>query len=119
VASSLYSPHTVDNVFGNWLHDIYHMDKILIQVAEVDFLWSVWICRNERFLMIIFFSHVVCTLSSVVFCCLETGTMNHVDEGFLAVGEVTKYIFIPHEGGIIYGLVHLHHRICLLTFLDM
>jgi hypothetical protein len=48
VASDLYHPHSVANIFGNWLHGIEHKFKILIRVGPLAVIWSLWLCRNDK-----------------------------------------------------------------------
>ena len=48
VASNLYPPSSVANVFGNWLHGIDHKYIILLRVGAIAFIWSLWLCRNDK-----------------------------------------------------------------------
>jgi hypothetical protein len=52
VASSMYPPTTVANIFGNWLHGIDLRFRTLLRVGALVVVWSLWICRNDKFLMI-------------------------------------------------------------------
>ena len=52
VASNLYPPTSLANIFGNWLHGIYHKFRKHIQVGAIALLWSLWLCRNDRVLML-------------------------------------------------------------------
>jgi hypothetical protein len=47
VASNLYLPCTVANIFGNWLHEVDQRDRI-IRVRPVALLWSLWLRRNDN-----------------------------------------------------------------------
>ena len=47
VASNLYPPSSVANIFGNWLHGIDHKYKILLRVGAIAIIWSLWLCRND------------------------------------------------------------------------
>ena len=47
VASSLYPPSSVTNIFGNWLHGIDNRDRVHIRVGAIALLWSLWLCRNN------------------------------------------------------------------------
>ena len=48
VASNLYPPRSVTNIFGNWLHGIDHKYKILLRVGAIAIIWSLWLCRNDK-----------------------------------------------------------------------
>jgi hypothetical protein len=48
VASSLYPPTSVANIFGNWLHDIDLRFRTLIRVGALVVIWSLWLCRNDK-----------------------------------------------------------------------
>jgi hypothetical protein len=48
VASSLYPPTCVPNIFGNWLHDIDLRFRMLIRVGALVVIWSLWLCRNDK-----------------------------------------------------------------------
>jgi hypothetical protein len=50
VAFDLYSPHSVVNIFGNWLHGIDNRFRTLIRVGELAVIWSLWLCRNDKVL---------------------------------------------------------------------
>ena len=47
IASSLYPPTSVANIFGHWLDGISNMYKTLIRVGAYALLWSLWLCRND------------------------------------------------------------------------
>ena len=40
VASNLYPPSSVANIFGNWLHGIDHKYRILLRVEAIAIIWS-------------------------------------------------------------------------------
>ena len=48
VASNLYPPSSVANIFGNWLHGLNNTLRKHIWVGAIDLLWSLWLCRNDR-----------------------------------------------------------------------
>ena len=48
VASNLYPPSSVANIFGNCLHGIDHKYKILLRVGAIAIIWSLWLCRNDK-----------------------------------------------------------------------
>ena len=52
IASNLYPPRSVANIFGNWLHGVDSKERTIIRVAALAVIWSLWLCRNDRFLMI-------------------------------------------------------------------
>jgi hypothetical protein len=41
VASTLFPPRSITNIFGNWL-------KKHIRVGAIAFIWSLWLCRNDK-----------------------------------------------------------------------
>jgi hypothetical protein len=68
VASGLYPPHSVANIFGNWLHGIDHKFRILLRVGAIAIIWSLWLCRNDKV-----FNDKNCSLLQVIYRC--TGTL--------------------------------------------
>ena len=50
IASNLYPPRSVANIFRNWLHGIDH--KTIIRVGAVVVIWLLWFVEMTRFLMI-------------------------------------------------------------------
>ena len=48
VASNLYPPRSVTNIFGNWLHGIDKRFRKLIRVGALAIIWSLWLCRNDK-----------------------------------------------------------------------
>jgi hypothetical protein len=48
VASTLHPPHSVANIFGNWLHGIDNRFRTLIRVGALAVIWSLWLCRNDK-----------------------------------------------------------------------
>ena len=47
IASSLYPPTSVANIFGHCLDSISNRFKTLIRVGAYALLWSLWLCRND------------------------------------------------------------------------
>ena len=47
MASNLYLPHNVANIFSNWLRGIDNKYRIHIRVGAIATLWSLWLCRND------------------------------------------------------------------------
>jgi hypothetical protein len=48
VASTLYPPCSVTNIFGNWLNGIDYRFKKHIRVGSIAIIWSLWLCRNDK-----------------------------------------------------------------------
>ena len=48
VASTLYPPGSMANIFGNWLHGIDNRFRTLIRVGALAIIWSLWLCRNDK-----------------------------------------------------------------------
>jgi hypothetical protein len=48
VASTLFSPCSVTNIFGNWINEIKNRFKKHIRVGAIAFIWSLWLCRNDK-----------------------------------------------------------------------
>jgi hypothetical protein len=49
VASTLIPPCSITNiVFGNWLNGINNRFKKHIRVGAIAFIWSLWLCRNDK-----------------------------------------------------------------------
>jgi hypothetical protein len=48
VASTLFPPSSITNVFGNWLNRIDNRFKKHIRVGAIAFIWSLWLCRNDK-----------------------------------------------------------------------
>jgi hypothetical protein len=47
MASNLYPPSDVANMFGNWLWGIDNKYRILISVGAQALIWLLWLCRND------------------------------------------------------------------------
>jgi hypothetical protein len=48
VASTLFLPCSITNIFGNWLNIIDHRFKKHIRVGAIGFIWSLFLCRNNK-----------------------------------------------------------------------
>jgi hypothetical protein len=48
VASILFPPRSITNIFGNWLSGINNRFKKHIRVGGIVFIWSLWLCRNDK-----------------------------------------------------------------------
>jgi hypothetical protein len=48
VASTLFSPCSITNIFGNWINGIDNRSKKHIRVGAITFIWSLWLCRNDK-----------------------------------------------------------------------
>ena len=48
VASNLYPPCSVANIFSNWLHNLDNTLRKHIRMGAIGLLWSIWLCRNGR-----------------------------------------------------------------------
>jgi hypothetical protein len=68
VASGLYTPTSIANIFGNWLYGIDYKFLILLRVGAMALIWSLWLCRNDKV-----FNDKNCSLLQVIYRC--TGTL--------------------------------------------
>jgi hypothetical protein len=48
LASTLFPPCSITNIFGNWLNEINNRFKKHIRVGAIVFIWSLWLCRNDK-----------------------------------------------------------------------
>jgi hypothetical protein len=48
VASTLFPPRSITNIFKNWLNGINNRFKKNIRVGAIAFIWSLWLCRNDK-----------------------------------------------------------------------
>jgi hypothetical protein len=39
---------SIANIFGNWLNGIDNRFKKHIRVGAIAFIWSLWLCRNDK-----------------------------------------------------------------------
>ena len=47
IASNLYPPTSVTNIYGHWLDGIPNTFSTLMRVGASALLWSLWLCRND------------------------------------------------------------------------
>ena len=47
IASNLYPPTSIANMFGHWLDAISNRFRTLIRMGAYTLLWSLWLCRND------------------------------------------------------------------------
>lgn len=64
VASNLYPPRSMANLFGNWLQGVDHKSRMLIRVGAAALFWSLWLVEMIQFLMVI--TLLLCRLSTSV-----------------------------------------------------
>jgi hypothetical protein len=67
VASTMFPPCSITNIFGNWQNGIDNRFKKHIRMGAIAFIWSLWLCRNIKCLMI----------KTLPFCRLSTGLLVH------------------------------------------
>jgi hypothetical protein len=67
LASSLYQPRSVTNIFGNWLNGIDPRFKKHIRVGAIAIIWSLWLCRNDKL-----FNGTNSSLLQVIYRCTNT-----------------------------------------------
>jgi hypothetical protein len=48
VGSTLFPPRNITNIFGNWPNGIDQRFKKHIRVGAIAFIWSLWLCRNDK-----------------------------------------------------------------------
>ena len=48
IASNIYPPRSVANIFGNCLHGVDRKDRTIIRVGALAVTWSLWLCRNDK-----------------------------------------------------------------------
>jgi hypothetical protein len=67
VASGLYPPTSIANVFGNWVHGIDYKFRILLRVGAMTLIWLLWLCRNDKV-----FYNKNSSLLQVIYRCTDT-----------------------------------------------
>ena len=67
IASNLYPPTSVANIFGHWLDGISNRFKTLIHVGAYALLWALWLCRNG-----LVFEDKNTSPLQVIFCCMHS-----------------------------------------------
>ena len=48
IASNLYPPRSVTNIFDNCLNGVDSRLTLLFRVGAIDVIWSLWLCRNDK-----------------------------------------------------------------------
>ena len=48
MASNLYQPTFIANIFGNWLNGIDNKLKTILRIGALAVIWSLWLCRNDK-----------------------------------------------------------------------
>ena len=101
IASTLYPPTSVANIFGNWLNGIDKRDRVHIRVGAISLLWSLWLCRNS-----VIFEAKRCSPMQVIFQCAhllrEWSTLQKPEHRDLYMAvcsrleQVAKDIFTHH-----------------------
>ena len=71
IGSTLHPPSSVANIFGNWLNGVDPRFKLFSRVGAIDVIWSLWLCRNDKFLMI----------KMLLLCGLFTGAQRRYEHG--------------------------------------
>jgi hypothetical protein len=115
VASTLFPPCSITNIFRNWLNGIDNRFKKHIRVGVIAVIWSLWLCRNDK----------VFNDKNIPSCRLSTGPLVHSVCGHLySVWRIATFIqrsvhdwklrrgilFPNMDGRIAYGLVLLVRR---------
>jgi hypothetical protein len=63
IATNLYLPHSVSNMFGTWLRGLDKDKKSLVLVGAPAICWVIWRCRNDM----VFDRKVVTSHSQVIY----------------------------------------------------
>ena len=48
MASNLYQPTSIANIFGNWVNGIDNKLKTILRVGALAVIWLLWLCRNDK-----------------------------------------------------------------------
>ena len=101
VASNLYPPSSVANIFGNWLHGIDVKFRILLRVGAITLIWSIWLCRNDKV-----FNDKNFSLMQVIYRCTHLlhswSSLHRVEfrdlfmEVSIRLEDAVRDFFIPH-----------------------
>ena len=117
IASNLYPPTSIANIFGHWLDGISNSFKTLIRVGAYALLWSLWLCRND-----LIFNEKNASPLQVIFRCthlLRTGlrynrrSTNRCSRQCVRGWSRRLWRFFPNMGGsITSGSIHrrVRHR---------
>ena len=90
MASNLYPPRSVANIFGNCLHGIDNKFRTIIRVGEIAVIRSFWLCRNDKV-----FNDKNVSLLQVIYRCTTRGVSRPLYGGFFATGEYGEGHFYP------------------------
>ena len=115
VASNLYPPRSVANIFGNWLHGIDDKFRTVIRVGAIAVLWSLWLSRNDKV-----FNDKNVSFMQVIYRCtgllrswsiLQRVEFRDLLWRFLRNWRPRRGTSLHNMGGIgIFGLAAQHHR---------
>jgi hypothetical protein len=72
LASTLYQPTTVANIFGNWLNGVDDKFKKHIRVGVIAIIWSLWLCMNDK----VFTNKTSSMLHDIYGCTGDKGIVN-------------------------------------------
>lgn len=115
IASNLYPPTSVANIFGHWLDGIPNMFKALIRVGAYALIWSLWLCRND----LVFNGKMLllCRLFSVVRnrfihgLCYNDRSTNRCSRRYVrGWSRWLRRVFSNMGGSITSGSIHHHLR---------
>jgi hypothetical protein len=67
VATNLYLPHSVSNIFGTWLWGLDKDKKLLVLAGAAATCWVIWRCRND----VVFDRKVVPSPSQVIYLAIH------------------------------------------------
>ena len=67
LASNLYPPISVANIYGHWMDGVPNSFRTLISMGASVLLWSLWLCRNDLVL-----NDKNSSPLQVIFCCTHS-----------------------------------------------
>jgi hypothetical protein len=115
VASDLYPPCSVTNIFGNWLHGIDNRFRTLNRVGALAVIWLFWLCINDKVV-----NDKVSSPFQVIYQCNGTlrlwSSLQRVEHRDLFMEVCTRLettardTFSIMGGNIIFGSGHRSHR---------
>jgi hypothetical protein len=119
VASDLYPPRSVANIFDNWLHGIDNRFRTLIRVGALAVIWSLSLCRNDKV-----FNDKISSPLQVIYRCTVLSVYGRLFSGWSTETYLRRSvhgwrlwrgILFPDMGvSIIYGLIlHRRRRWCI------
>jgi hypothetical protein len=99
-ASGSYPPTSIANIFGNWVHGIDYKYMILLRVGVMALIWSLCVCRNDKFFNNFF------SLLQVIYRCTRTlylwSQLHHMEDHDLfsevctCLEDTTRDLFSRH-----------------------